>query len=116
MLTRVRVLIAAALLWMLFPDPGDAQFVQASPRLITFELTGYTLIPPEQPPARFIGLAPAPFGVDKVPFKVRIRPNNLPSGTATNFVIVSPSAGVARAVTVIALNPKVVPYMRPGIY
>ena len=45
-----------------------------------------------------------------------IRLNNLPSGVATNFVIVSPSAGIARAATVVALNPKIVPYMRPGIY
>jgi uncharacterized protein (TIGR03437 family) len=70
-------------------------------------------------------LAPAPFGVDKVPFRVReIRPTNLPSGAATDFVIVSPSSGVAatqasgvsRVSPVVALNPKVIPYMRPGIY
>jgi uncharacterized protein (TIGR03437 family) len=33
-----------------------------------------------------------------------------------NFVIVSPSAGVAPASLIIALNPKVVPYMRSGFY
>ncbi len=111
-----RMLAVAVALWTLAPGPGKAQGVDAAPRVITFELMAYTLIPPEQPPARFIGLAPSPFGVDKVPFKARIRLINLPSGAATNFVIVSPSTGVARATTVIALNPKVVPYMRPGIY
>lgn len=112
-ITRV---LAVAGLWTLAAAPGNAQFVDVAPRLITFEATAHTLIPPDQPPARFVGLAPAPFGVDKVPYKARIRLNNLPSGAATDFVIVSPSSGVARATTVIALNPKVVPYMRPGIY
>ena len=120
----IRVLVIVAFLRTLAPTAARGQFVEASPRVITFEATGYTLIPPEQPPAQFIGLAPAPFGVDKVPFKVRIRLNNLPSGVATNFVIVSPSSGVAatqlsgisRVRPVVALNPKVVPYMRPGIY
>lgn len=121
----IRVPGIAVLLCTLAPTGGKAQFVQAFPRVITFEVTGHTLFPPEQPPARFIGLAPAPFGVDKVPFRMReIRPTNLPSGAATNFVIVSPSSGVAatqlsgvsRVGLVIALNPKVVPYMRPGFY
>jgi uncharacterized protein (TIGR03437 family) len=112
---RVRVVVFAALLWTFAPACAKAQFVGAAPRVINFELTAHTLIPPEQPPARFLELAPAL--VDKVPFRLReIRPTNLPSGAATNFVIVSPSSGVARATTVVALNPKVVPYMRPGIY
>lgn len=125
MSAMIRVLLFAALLWTLTPALGKAQSVEVSPRVLTFELTGYTLIPPEQPPFRFVGLAPSPFGVDKVPFRLReIRLNNLPSGAATNFVIVSPSSGVAATQLsgvsivspVIALNPKVVPYMRPGIY
>jgi uncharacterized protein (TIGR03437 family) len=49
-----------------------------------------------------------------------IQPVNLPSGAATNFVIVSPSSGIAsgdpRVRPIIALHPKVVPYMRPGNY
>jgi uncharacterized protein (TIGR03437 family) len=94
----------------------DAQFVDAAPRVITFEVAGHTLIPPEQLPMRAIGLSPSPFGVDRVPFKARIRLTNLPTGAETNFVMVSPSSGVAYGTSVIALNPKVVPFMRPGFY
>jgi uncharacterized protein (TIGR03437 family) len=121
----VRVPAFAALLWALAPIAGRAQYIEAYPHQITFQFTAYTLIPPERPPAQFIGIAPGPLGIDKVPFRLReIRPTNLPTGVATNFVIVSPSAGVAatqlsglpHVCPVIALNPKVVPYMRHGIY
>jgi uncharacterized protein (TIGR03437 family) len=121
----IRVPALAALLWALAPIAGRAQYIEAYPRVINFVTSVYTLIPPERPPAQFIGIAGGPLGIDKVPFRLReIRLTNLPSGVATNFVIVSPSAGVATtqlsgvptACPVIALNPKVVPYMRPGIY
>lgn len=111
------VRVIYAVLGVLSTAPGRAQFVQPSSRVITFRATAHTLIPLEQPPRSFVELAPAPFGVDKVPFRVReIRPDNLPTGVATNFVLVSPSSGIARAAIVVALNPKVVPYMRPGFY
>lgn len=114
MSSHLRVLILAAFAVTSASVLCNAQFVLPSTRVITFEATAETLVPPDQPPSRIIELVPNP--VDKVPFKARIRLTNLPSGAATNFVIVSPSAGVARATTVIALNPKVVPYMPPGIY
>ncbi len=114
MSSHLRVLIMAAFAVTLASVLCNAQFVLPSTRVITFETMAETLVPPDQPPSRIIELVPNP--VDKVPFKARIRLTNLPSGAATNFVIVSPSSGVARATTVIALNPKVVPYMRPGIY
>src|SRR5947209_3134787 len=104
---------------------AEAQFPEVAPSKISFELTAHTLISGEEPPAQFISVFPSPFGVDKVPFRLReIRPANLPSGEATNFVIVTPSSGMAATQLsglptvrpVIALNPKVVPYMRPGIY
>lgn len=116
MSSPVRMLVTAAFAVTSVSVLCNAQFVFPSITVITFEATTEALIPPDQPPSRFIELVPNPFGVDKVPFKARIRLNNLPSGAATNFVIVSPSAGVARTTTVIALNPKVVPYMPPGIY
>lgn len=124
MSTTVRAFVFAGLLWTLTPI-GNAQFVDAYPKSITFRVTAHTLFPLEKPPTEFISLGPAPFGVDKVRFKVReIRPDNLPTGEPVNFVIVSPSAGVAAtqlsgiATTslVVALNPNVVPYMRPGFY
>jgi len=115
--SMVRVMLIAALLWTLTPTAGKSQLLVAAPRVNTFQATAHALISPDQPPARYIGLAPGPLGVDKVPFRLReIRPINQPTGAATNFVIVSPSSGVARATTLVALNPKVVPYMRPGYY
>lgn len=117
MLRRVPLLTLAAMAGMLGPSSIRAQWVDAAPRVISFAATGYTLFPADQPPARFVELVPNPFGVDSVPFRVReIRPTNLPSGIATNFVLVSPSSGVARTTILVALNPKVVPYMRPGAY
>lgn len=120
----VRVLVFVGLSWTLFLSPGMAQFPEAYPRIITFVATAHTLLSEDQPPTRFFGVAPAPLGVDSVPFQVSIRLENLPTGEATNFVIVSPSSGIAasglsgipRVSPVIALNPKVVPYMRPGTY
>lgn len=53
---------------------------------------------------------------DKVPFKlVGARPSN--AGEADiDFLIASPSSGVAPEDVAVALNPKVVPYMTPGVY
>lgn len=117
MLRRVPLLTLAAMAGMLGPSSIHAQWVYPYPRVISFVATGYTLFPADQPPARFVELVPSPFGVDSAPFRVReIRPTNLPTGVATNFVLVSPSSGVARTTILVALNPKVVPYMRPGAY
>jgi uncharacterized protein (TIGR03437 family) len=121
----MRSLIIATAAWTLVPISVRAQFVQAFPRSISFVTTGYTLFPPDRPPAQYVSVAPAPFGVDYVPFRVReIRPTNLPTGVATDFVIISPSSGVAATQLsglpstrlIVALNPEVVPYMRPGGY
>src|SRR5260221_5107059 len=96
---------------------AHAQFVIPAPMRIGFVASGYTLMSAEEAPGQFVELAPNPAGIDSVPFHIReIRLTTLPTGVATNFVTVSPASGTARAAIVIALNPKVVPYMRPGFY
>lgn len=110
--------LVLAALCTLGANSGRSQPIAVSPQVIAFDLTAYTLLPPEQPPLQFIG-----FGVSssRVLFQVReIRPENLPSGVPTNFVVVSPSSGVAsgdfRLRPIISLNPTIVPYMLPGFY
>lgn len=56
-------------------------------------------------------------GFSNEPFKVRsIRPQNLPSGAATNFVIVSPWSVAARAPDRDRSESESVPYMPCGVY
>ncbi|MCC6585760.1 MAG: IPT/TIG domain-containing protein [Bryobacterales bacterium] len=114
-------LIAVLVCSTLTASLAIAQWVSVSPELIAFSSTAYTPLDPESPPSRFVGLRPSPFGVESVPFRFKaIEPQDLPTGKATNFVLVSPSAGITTArtqyTTIISLNRKVVPYMLPGYY
>jgi hypothetical protein len=88
LLARVRVLAFVALVGTLFASLGMAQFVEAYPRVIPFEATAHALLSAEQPPTHFFGIVPEQVGVDSAPFQVSIRLVDLPTGAATNFVIV----------------------------
>ena len=88
---------------------GMAQSLIVSPSLIRFTATvdSFSSPGPEQLALRVVG-------ADKLEFKFV---GVVPSQTGgPNFVIVSPSSGVAPAVVWLALNPNVVPYMGSGGY
>jgi trimeric autotransporter adhesin len=70
-------------------------------------------------PFQAISIANAPFGAPNRPYRVRtisVLPGPADPEGVFNFVTVSPSAGGTPMVAHVTLNPKVVPYMRPGVY
>jgi len=93
------------------------QRLDVSPQNISFVATARASMSLENPPSRSVGLGASPFGAANIHFRLReISPQTLPTGQATNFVVVSPSSGFTPQVTTVALNPRVVPYMPHGFY
>jgi uncharacterized protein (TIGR03437 family) len=80
----------------------------ADPDRIAFQATVNSFVLPK-PRSISIGIA----GADKLEFKVSVDSAGV---GGTNFIVVSPSSGVAPTAVQVGLNPNVVPYLRPGLY
>ena len=102
--------VTLVLILLLFPLPSVfAQSLQAFPTTVRIQFQADT--------AFFVAGGPIIFinSTSKVPFKyMGVSPAF--NGGDVNFVIVSPSSGIAPATIVVSLNPTIVPFLPPRGY
>ncbi len=94
---------------LLGAHPGAAQSLDVGPSSIRFTATADSFALPAPQ-----GIGIGRVGDNKIEFKLAGVVPALPGGP--NFVVVSPSSGVAPTLVWVALNPNVVPYLASGSY
>lgn len=106
---RRTIPVLAAVLVLAALQNASGQSVSASPSFFSFEATSDSVS--LQGPQAF---SIEPVGADKVSF--RFVGVHTPNNAGADFVVVSPSSGVAPELLWLGLNPNVVPSLAPGIY
>jgi uncharacterized protein (TIGR03437 family) len=111
--------VASAILYVVLANPSVMRAQIPRPNRITFQAVADTGIAPTGLPVQNVLIGPAGAFDPLRPYRVRtisVLPTPADPDGVFNFVTVSPSAGGTPMVAHVTLNPKVVPYMRPGVY